>query len=266
MNKIKITTLKISHSYFKNNAMPGLSLIPDEDTEKFFKRYQIEVDRHESSFSLFYLGINKNFLANIELLLDNKPLNFTLSYSGKNFSVITELPSSLLGNITYTAEKNIAGELTPDFKGPKSYNGSIADISIKSEYICPKAAASDYCINFKCRKVQWNYYIIKNKALKLHNSKIVGKDYIFSNSESIQLPSGEQALHFSSGEQLLPLQQYYENSFDLIDNLGHPSLGGNSLSALRVKTLITSLPTPKTNKITVTADKKFLRSEMYVYL
>lgn len=124
-------------------------------------------------------------------------------------------------------------------------------------------ACAQFAIRYAARATQWQYFVVNKGALKLDNPAITGKaDINFEGPESVTIPSGQQAMLFTSGGNLIPLSEHPRYKFDLVNN----PAGATTRPAAR--TIVRGLPGPAPWRIgsTLIGANNQCISSMYVYL
>lgn len=271
-----IMSLTIEHTYFTNNDCPSLTLKPCGTTIATMSRMGFKLHRDGKTYKMYSPSRVpvKESLNYIQRVLKVDSLEFELSSSDPKFNLITDFPLDWNGTITYNSDnssnqlKNGAMELIANFSdiGRKS---SMARITIGIDDILKlykENTPIDLMIKFESRATQWDYFVINRNAVQLDNAKITAKEEVqFEGPTKTILANGEEALKFTSGEQLMPLSEVPKYKLKLVNENSAASSVRKKSSA---KIVLDGLPNPNPNKISIqhTTDKHIAISEMYVYV
>ncbi len=97
--------------------------------------------------------------------------------------------------------------------------------------------------------------------MQLQSPQITGKPAInFTGPQDVVLDNGQQAMLFSSGDNLIPLSIIGNNKFDLVSK---PAANGNKNAASKI--IFKGLPIPDPMR-TSSAEGNKIASKMYVYI
>jgi len=125
----------------------------------------------------------------------------------------------------------------------------------------------EFAINFKSRATQWQYFIINKSAAKLDNLKILSKnDLKFVGPIKTTISTGQEALLFSSGIQLIPLHETSKYKFNLVNE---KEKGADMSSKNNLYTMVfNALPNPNPEMMATTINQKtkIVSSQMYIYV
>ncbi|WP_158992482.1 hypothetical protein [Mucilaginibacter sp. L196] len=120
-------------------------------------------------------------------------------------------------------------------------------------------------ISYTARATQWQYYIINSSSLQLQNPQISGKTAIdFSGPDDVILENGQEAILFSSGDNMIPLSVTANNKFDLISKATPSANTVNKGSSAKI--IFKGLPVPDPMRIGAISSGGKVSSKMYVYI
>jgi len=279
------------HQYYDDGVMHYMRLQPDHETQTFFDRYRLSARQSQGVYALHYFGPGtpQSFAQSLNHLLDDRPLVFNLISSNDNFAIITDLPVNWCGQLQYSS-KNVASKPEPS-KSQQQSSGQTQVIELVMQLqprtialssvvgqivIFPQDLLTDqrkmhqpsFAIKMKARLTHWHYYVVNRSQLKPARLEISNaQGIVFEVPKQVTLTNGEQALLFSSGEHCFALSETVKAPFNLVSLMPddpeqalHP--GSN------VKQLITGLPIPKTDLLSIEMHDghQYVYSPMYVYL
>jgi hypothetical protein len=134
-------------------------------------------------------------------------------------------------------------------------------------YFADLVASPAFEIRFSARATQWQYYIINRSAAQLDNPSITGKAGIpFEGPTEVTIASGQQALFFSTGENLLPLSLSPKYRFDLVNTAATDN--GSAARKSNAKVIFKGLPDadPKNIGIVRINGNTQVSTPIYVYV
>jgi hypothetical protein len=265
--------VEVLHSYYESEQCGCLSFHEDEVTHGLMKRFGFIFNFKKNGFEV-YADLAKetidSLLAQITKTTGEAAFCFTINTRDPYFTTFTDLPMQQVPQLTYdTASVNEQKEtgtflLIPGHDDRPAQPG-IGSLKVAFSDII-KYAGSDggvhFTISYSARATQWQYFVINKSAVKLDAPLVTGKNnFSFSGPEKVTIPTGEQALLFTSGTTFIPLSEHPKQKFDLVNQ----QQGSRSGSA---KTIFKGLPNPHPSSIaSVSVDGKIqVASPMYVYI
>lgn len=265
--------INLIHHYFKDNEQLGLVITPDDSTAEMFKNIGFMYQSIQNQFKLFFNASSdlSNQLSKIKKVTQKNYFEFRIISNRLDFDLYTELPPNLNGTINYS-NKNVSSiaeklQLVPVYNQlNENYTVGIIKIYF-DELIEQFFEECHYSITFHARKTQWNYYIINRSHIELNNPFIkMENSNLFGDSEHVTLPTGDQALLFSSGKNLIPLTNVSKQRFDLADYVVQPN--EIFIAQKKVKYIYSGLPiaTPSNTIVKRKDDEVVYTSNMYVYI
>ena len=260
-NYIKVFSLDLTHSYFKNNIDAIFTLTPSTATQTLIDQYNFKLIQNKNSFQ-FYANTNNSIsdlLNYISQTIDTNSFTFDITINNSEFYLFTELPINFIGKLMYSSNDSlnkIEGEtiilqqrLTQE--AIQGNAGSIKLLFSDLQNITP----TNFKISFEARATIWQYYIINKSRLNIDNLQIRSNSNIqFSESKKVTLPNDEEALVFTS-KSLITLSNTPQHKFDLIT-------GSNE------KTIFSGLPIPNPAQLMSSQNQEDLKlySPIYVYI
>jgi hypothetical protein len=256
--------VEVSHSYFEKQICRCLEFIPSQVTEALMKKFDCRMRHRVNGFDLYINSKQPlvNLLNYIKQVTGQTFFEFRITTNDPYFVSFTDLPIDWMGTILYdsgdvrnTKEGNVVllnAQLTNN-DGPSK----IGNLKIQFDDTAP--GMQQFRINFNARSTQWQYFIVNKNAVVLDAPAIAKSAFSFNAPEQVTIDSGEEAILFSSGNNLIPLSEIPKYKFDLINNTSGRS---------SPKVLFKGLPNPDVKKIgivNVNGQKQF-SSPMYIYL
>jgi hypothetical protein len=274
-NSFKIAfSVQVFHSYFDQDICSCLQFNPGAVTRQLIKRFNFKLKSKINGFD-FYTSCNSAipaFLQYISSATQQSFFDFDITTNNANFYHFTNLPVSWLGQLIYDSQAKLSTcadgsvQLAETLSANTS-NTSIGSLTVRFDDIINNVPAL-FTINYQARATQWQYYIINKSALALENPAISGKtDIKFDGPQNVTIESGDQAILFSSGSNLLPLSQIPAYRFDLVNNqLSNSNELSKKTSA--AKTIFKGLPNPDPGWIGMVNINTEIQvsSPMYIYV
>ncbi len=262
-------SVKWSHTYFNEGIDNGLSLQPDVYTEKLFQRFGLKIftDNNVSSCLSITGDATIDTLEYLINTLRVKSFKFQIHSNFDGFLCFTNLPRQTKC-ISYST-KDFLMELVssrillqPSYfqKSHAPYIG-IFELFLEDIYlILSKKAEVLYEVKYEAIKTQWQYFIITRGKSAITNMSISSNYHIkFEGPIKVELPNKSQALKFTSGSTLIPLNATQPNQFNLVNsNKDNEEENSNNY-------LIKGLPSPSPYKISYD-DGGTAISPMLVYI
>ncbi len=266
--------LKIEHHYFDNLLCRDISLQPGPSSQNLMRQFPLRLNQNMNTFEFYVNTTNSmgDYLEYLKTKSETGYLDFEVSVTGQEFFGYTSLPVDQVPSYLYTSssllntEESDVIDLIPDLTDQNPPN-IFATIRLHfDDLIAVAESIPQYRITFEPRETQWEYYIINRSNLDLANSSISGTDDIqFEGPLKVVLQNGEEALKFSSGDQLLALSEVPKYKFDLLTT---PPMNGNDEARLRTKKIFEGLPNPNPLQMNIVeADgSQRVSSPMYIYV
>ena len=273
-----IFSLDVLHSFFEKGICNCLFFEPAMVSEKVMKRFGFRIRKNVNGFGL-YCNTSQPlpiFFDYIKRATFENSFDFTISTNDENFWVFTDLSTGPEGQIAYSSEKvsRVDEEgvaiLQPSFSS--NQKGIVGNIKILFDDILlykKNEAAASFRIEFQSRSTQWQYYIINKSSMHVENPAINGKLNIsFDGPVEVLIPSGEQAMLFTSANELLPLSQKPRFQLDLVNNRAGGGENEMAIPRSNRKILFKGLPWPDPGRIGMTElnGRPVFSSPMYIYL
>jgi hypothetical protein len=259
-------SVQVLHTYFEQQVCRCLQFTPSPDTDKMMKKFDCRVRYKVNGFDLYInskqsLGNALNYIKQVQ---DQTFFEFTIATNDPDFISFTDLPVDWIGTIMYdsvdvrnTQEGNIV-QLNAQLINNDAPS-SLGNLKIQFDDIVSKQNYPRFSINFNARSTQWQYFIINKNDVAFDTPAIAKSEFNFSAAAQVIIDNGEQAMLFSSGENLIPLSEIPKYKFDLINN---------SSNTRSPKILFKGLPNPDVKRIGIVNVKgqKQFSSPMYIYL
>jgi hypothetical protein len=270
--------IEVSHSYFKNNICTCLQFELSAATKKIFDRFGCIIRNKINGFD-FYVNATDDLAAlftYIKNVTAQDYFEFDIKNKNPSFNLFTELPADWVGQLTYdssSGENNVAKD-TVELKESLSINSGIASFGKLLIYFDDiikyqnDKKYTQFNIAYKARATQWQYFIINRNAVVLDNPAIVGKVAVdFDTPEIVVTETGQQAILFSSGNNLIPLSEVPVYMFDLVNN-SKTNNSSTTKKSTAAKIIFKGLPNPDPDKIGIIKGdiKNEFSSPMYVYV
>lgn len=263
---------EVLHSYFEKDVCRDMQFNSTPATDTLMKRFDCRL-RHKINGFDFYTNTTQALTAlldYIQQVTGQAFFEFTIKSNHPHFSCFTELPVDWSGTITYdsgAAINTIDGNIIQ--LGAQLVNNSssspLGTLTVHFSDIANKGSYPQFRISFNARATQWQYFVV-NRSAVVFDMPAIGKTTVdFSGPQKVVIDSGEAALLFSSGDNLIPLSEIPKYKFDLINN---PPEGETARKSKAAKILFKGLPNPDPKRVGIVNVKgqKQLSSPMYIYL
>lgn len=266
--------LDIFHTYFQNNICRCLEFNADAATLKLMKRFHFLLRRQVNGLGMYSNSgqTPEQLFSYIEKSTGQNSFCFEIRTNNPDFNLFTALPPGWVGQIIYTSQDcstaNDRIRLHQELSG-NAGTACMGSVTLRFEDILKYSEQTAYAwfdINFEGRATQWQYYVINRSLVPLIAPAIEGKDNInFEGPENVITVTGQAALLFSSGSQLIPLTEVPIYKFDLVDQ---PASAAAGKKTIKPKMIIKGLPNPDPQWIGKGTGKAIdqLSSPMYIYL
>jgi hypothetical protein len=264
-------SVEVSHTYFKENVCKCLQFNPGSVTRALIRRFDLRIRKRISGFD-FYINTRSSlnsFLKYIGTATGQTFFDFDIVTITPAFIFFTDFPANWLGQLVYdsiSASNIYSGnkaQLTPDMVS-ETKASHVGKLRIYFQDIINQGY-TQFAINYMARATQWQYFIINNSSIPLQNPSISGKtDISFVGPEQVTMDTGQKALLFTSGENLIPLTEVPKYKFNLLNNAVLQA--GQKPSS--VKVIFKGLPTPDPIRIGAAMNGNTIQvvSPMYVYV
>jgi len=193
--------------------------------------------------------------------------DFEIETSTPAFTLFTDLPMGQLSQLAYDSHNKANTRLGPAIQlnvnmTPCTSAPYLGTITIYFDDIIK--GYTQYAINYKARSTQWQYFVINKSAVQLENPAISGKTPVsFDGPSSVTVGNGQQAMLFTSGDNLLSLSEVPKYKFDLV-NKPVRQTGASSSPKVIFKGLPS--PDPRRSGVNTGAEDNMVVSPMYVYV
>lgn len=272
-------SLAVTHTYFVRGICNCLQFIPDAGTQMLLKRFGFTIRNKIDGFDLYSNSTTElsALLSHVSKVTGKNAFGFKIQTNNPSFNCFTDLPVSWRGQLLYNSQSivNVSASNIVQLKETQSSdadNTCIGSLNVQFDDLLMYSSTSGFAqfqISYKARSTQWQYYIIYKSAVALGNPAVVGKSGInFSPPSDVTIDSGQQAMLFTSGNNLIPLSEVPQYQFDLVNNPasnGDESSGGKNTS---VKIILKGLPNPDPTRMGMVSidNQQQVSSPMYVYI
>jgi hypothetical protein len=271
-------TVSVLHSYFEEGVCNCLQFKPGAVTQALLKRFGFGIRNRVNGFD-FYVNTRDTlgaFLNYISSSMHQDFFDFDIVTNNSNFTYFTSLPVNWVGQLVYDSNaaantSAVNGLQLAESLTPPASPACLGKLTLWFDDILKlntDKGAAQFIISYNARATQWQYFFINKSAVQLNNPAITGKtNIVFEGPENVTIKSGQQAILFSSGNQLIPLSQVPRYKFDLVNN-PLSSAGDTAGKRPAPKIILKGLPNPDAGRIgRVSIDQTSqLSSPMYVYL
>jgi hypothetical protein len=270
--------ITVAHTYFEQGICNCLQFTPDDSTKKLLARFGFMTKNKVNGLELYSNSTSELqvFLNYIARVTGQGLFTFKIQTSNPNFNSFTELPTDWTGQLVYDSQStaNVHDADSVQLKETRSNDANNTDFGsliIRFDDVIKYTDGQNlaqFNISYEARATQWQYFVINKSALKLDNPAVVGKSEIsFNTPQNVTIENGEQALLFSSGDNMIPLSEVPKYKFDLVNN---PILtdSENQKKSTATKTILKGLPAPDPKRFGLISvdSKKQVSSPMYVYV
>lgn len=272
-----ILGLEVNHSYYENNVCNCLKFIPSKATAELQKKYSFIIRYQTNGFELYANTIKPagEFLQYIIKVSEDAFFEYTITSNDSNFSLFTELPVNQQGSLNYDTgfKQNLYDKEVLSLQAQILQANTLALGSLKISLNDVLKYQNDdgvlnMQINYTARATQWQYYVINKSSVKLNNPSVTGNpDVAFEAPVEVTIATGQAALLFTSGNNLIPLSEYPKYKFDLVNN--STAIPDNKISQKKTgKLIFKNLPNPQPNRIgsVVVNGKGQISSPIYLYI
>jgi hypothetical protein len=191
-----------------------MALKPGAQLQAISKRFHFKIEHQYNRFTFYglFAGKPSEFLSYITLSTGAAFFDFELCTTNGHFVIFTEMPFDLLAQIQFDSGKTTVQAdgsqlLQPNYVTmPDVAQTGKLKISFSDLEVLLDSNSADYCIAFKARATQWQYYIVNKYTEAEGKLQICNKQgKTFDDAVNVLLPTGEEATLISSGSQLIPL-------------------------------------------------------------
>lgn len=274
-NYIKVFSAEVFHTYFQDDICRCLRFVASDATAKLGKR-GFHMRNKVNGFDLYFNGMQTlaETFSYITQTTGLEYFEFNAITSDPEFTMFTDISPDWLGQLLFdsssTSNEYANGAVVlkenlypyPDERYVAILKIYFRDILNNQANGAPVA----FEMRLNARSTQWQYYIINRSAVPLDNPAISGKSGIkFDGPENVTIQSGQRALLFSSGANLLPLSLAPKYKFDLVNTTTSVE---SAVKKSGQKVLFKGLPNadPKNIGIVNVNGKSEVSSPIYVYV
>lgn len=268
-----IFSVNIGHSYFENGLCSCIRFNPGKVTQALQRRFELKLVNRVGGFDCYVNTLQSGdaFLAYLKQVSPEAFFDFELESLRPDFVFFTAFPMSSSGKLSYDSGQ-LAGEerlLVENYTDEPLAPGLVGQLKIHVDDVLSQPFKSAlFNIALKAKATQWQYYIVNKSAIVLANPLIAGKSNSqFTGPTAVVLATGQRALLFTSGHQLLPLSEVPKYKFDL-QHRPMASSETASLASAPIKSVLKGLPCPdpgKFGQVKIGESQQF-SSPMYVYV
>lgn len=276
MNHQKIFSLTVRHDYFKNGESKNLQILPDDRTKQLLEKNHFILQTRSDGIALFRQENSPDgkFIEQIpDFITDH--FTFILDTPSREFLNFTEMPMDEMGKLFFS---NIS------LKQPSETGPSVLKTTYASRML-PKGIGSirlyfnelqketppDYAIEFRARKVLWEYYITNLNADEIINFRLGGEHSDkFEDPVPATLPNGQASLLFSSGSYRFPLSEFPDFEISLLGSTSQAAKSQESADQesqadkKNYRLLVKSLPHP--SPLNLTQKNGHLYGPVFVFI
>lgn len=265
--------LRMYHSYYDDGVMANMQLVPEGATQAWMSRYQLLLQEEIGRLTLYYSGeYAERLYTSLHNLIGLQPLEFIMISSNPNFGIISYLPVDWSGQLLFSSqatqkEEGQGGTMVMQLSSKKNAkSGAIGRVSFYLSDLFTtdgKWKQPNYRISMEARRTVWRYYVVNPNQIPLLHPQISNPQGIdFEAEGDVSLPTGEQALQFSSGHHKFPFQETPDVKLNLITHLARSN---------KTRVVRKGLPVPRGNQIEIQKGPPFQEkpkvfSDIYVYL
>lgn len=272
--------INLFHQYYDKGVMKDIQIMPDSKTKEWMDRYRLLMRKGPGRFSLYYSAKFEevSFFQSLSNTMGDLPFVFYMISDNPYFDVISDLPVSWCGQLTFSSRKTkkeadqsivLEMQLGPQKTWKAGVTGTVSIYPDDLFAMTGNLKKREYSIKMKARSTHWFYYVLNRSRLKLIRPAITNQRGIeFNDAKKVTLTNGEEALRFTSGEEKFLFQETPKIKMDLVNYPETKNKNANGTNALKARTLIKGLPVPGTSQLGVQEreGKQFEYSEIYVYL
>jgi hypothetical protein len=263
-------SISVLHTYFEEDTCTCLRFNPGPAIKALSKRFELKQSNRIDGFD-FYINTRSSipdFLAYAGKVTGYSFFDFEIETVEPTFNLFTDLPMGWLGQLVYQSNDNLNTrdgtviQLHAN-RVPAASTTNLGTLAIHFEDIIQNGY-TQYAINYKARATQWQYFVINTSTVQLENPSISGKIPVsFDGPESVTTRTGQKALLFTSGDNLLPLSELPRYKFDLVNKPARQT--GQTLSP---KVIFKGLPNPDPRRsgVATVGDDSRVVSPMYIYV
>lgn len=257
-------SLRAVHTYFGGKVCNCLQFRPDAATMIMLKRFGFEVRYRVDGFTVYTSAADRAALLSY-LAETNYADAFVFSMQSRrdDFVSFTDMPQDR--QLVYDSNKTDHDELQAFYTAADN-RGVTGNITIRFTDLLlawQQQDAPAYSIRLRARTTQWQYFVVNRNALMLKTPTISNKkNIVFDGPVSVTIPTGEQALLFTSARDLIPFSEDPLCQFNLVNAGGSANaIGGNRI-------IYKGLPAADPSRMGVAEidGQKVFVSPMYVYL
>lgn len=269
MTYTSLFRVTVAHSYYSSGYCECLQYKPSLNTQTLMNTYGLILKSNTTGLEVFATTNQpmESYLNYIKRVSETTGLTFMGIATDPNFYNFTELPINQLGVLSFASNRthndaeseNI--QLVETFDTTSNSQNAVS-ITIQFDDLLKLYTIQNplqFSILLNARKTQWNYYIINNSNQEFKQLEIQSDPEIqFSNSTTVTLQNGQNALVFSSQNTKIPLKNSVQYHFNLINTK-------TTLSGERTEIIINGLPIPNPQNLQVNNDLT-IASLIYVYI
>lgn len=269
--------IQFFHSYFEKDRCDCLTFHAGDITRKLMHRFGFKIDNYDNGFKFFVNTTNtlKQFLDYVKSTTGETYFDFDIYSTNSKFYLFTDLPVNWVGQLLFDSQITLNSQDNDSIQlkatlSPKTDSDILGRLKIHFEDILSTQAlngSAKYEVKFESRATQWQYYVINKSDIPLDNPIVTGKSEIqFDGPKNITIQNGQEALLFSSGQNLIPLSNTPKYIFDLVNNK-NGTQSENSKNPT-YKPIFSGLPNPDPSRMGIIEvnGKNRVSSPMYIYV
>lgn len=257
--------MNVTHTYFQEGICTCLGFEPTAATAALMSRYGFKIRKQDYGFDLYSSSAQPLdiLLPYITSATGERTFEFDMNISDELFYSYTNFPVALQGQMVFDTANISGGVLKMDLRSKA--NGAAGLLTVNFDDIVTGVPV--FKISFESRSTQWQYYVVNRSAMPLNNPGISGKPGItFEGPQQVVIATGEDALLFSSGGTLLPLTNWPQYKFDLVN---YATSSGNAAAVKQgARTVFRGLPVPNPAYFNISQvnGSSQVSSPIYVYI
>lgn len=220
-----IFSLNIGHSYFENGQCNCIRFKAGKATRALQQQYGLKISNRLGGFDFYAYTLQSvdRFLAYLQGVGRDAFFDFELESQHPDFVYFTAFPVNSSGKLAYDSSRALADGTTASPVLAENYTDEtlgqaiVGQLKIRFlDLLKQPSKASVFTIALKAKATQWQYYVVNKSAMVLSNPLISGKSNVaFTGPTDVVLATGQPALLFTSGNELIPLSEVPKYKFDL---------------------------------------------------
>ncbi|GAB2808431.1 hypothetical protein [Ferruginibacter profundus] len=248
-------SFEVWHTYFTKDICRCFTFKPGPVTAALQRKYGfiMQQNNYGNGFT-FYSGSAGDTVGLLNYITTSTgytQFDFVIESTDAAFYTYTSLPANWHGLLEFNSDAATAVPATgqillrTQFSAAANVRAAGSVLIYFSDIInaCNDKNTPAYIARLQAKATQWQYFFINNSALPLNDPLVQGSNgTAFEGPETVTIATGQKALFFNSGKQLLPLTEKLVQQFSLVNRGSR--LNDTVKSPARIKTIIKWLPCP----------------------